>query len=54
MTCLQCGAKEASALKALAEYVDLMIKNKSGHPEPEEQVCEIFNPLVLPSPWSSV
>ena len=59
MTCLQCGAKEASALKekylkTVAEYEDLMIKNKSGHPEPEEQVCEIFNPLVLPSPWSSV
>ena len=46
MTCLQCGAKEVSSRqdkyqKIGAEYDDLIIKNIGGHPEPEEQVCEI-------------
>ena len=45
MTCLQCGVKEVSSRRDKyliigTEYEELMIENKGGHPEPEEQVCE--------------
>ena len=43
MTCLKCGAKEDISrqekyLQLANEFVDLVINNKHGHPEPDEQV----------------
>ena len=43
MTCQDCGAKhdiskKENYLQLANEFMDLVIKNKHGHPEPEEQV----------------
>ena len=45
MICVKCGAKEEPArkkkyLQLSQEFEDLVIKNKGGHPEPDDQVCK--------------
>ena len=45
MICVKCGAKEDPArkkkyLQLSQEFEDLVIKNKGGHPEPDDQVCK--------------
>ena len=45
MICVKCGAKEDPVrkkkyLQLSQEYEDLVIKNKGGHPEPDDQVCK--------------
>merc|ERR550519_192851 len=50
MTCLQCGVKEVSSrqdkyLIIGTEYEELMIENKGGHPEPEEQAEAFFEEM---------
>ena len=45
MICVKCGAKEETAkkkkyLQLSQEFEDLVIKNKGGHPEPDDQVCK--------------
>ena len=48
MICVKCGAKEETAkkkkyLQLSQEFEDLVIKNKGGHPEPDDQVCKKFD-----------
>ena len=50
MICVKCGAKEKLArkekyLQLSQEFEDLAIKNKGGHPEPDDQAGEFFTEM---------
>jgi len=50
MICVKCGAKEDPVrkkkyLQLSQEFEDLVIKNKGGHPEPDDQAGEFFTEM---------